>query len=293
MAGKGIYDAPLPLSQHRIDCEQALYETKEYAEKEDRKRAKEVRRTARKAQKAENENDANRLGSLLAYAARGEPPPQSLASYRFMQEARSRIISDIWRLHDEYVAKHGSGSVRTATVARQSWEMPPGSLSGLSPSRFLNRMRADLYRCGAAQASGAAIISIHGEYEPRTDILRIHVHMILFGDMVEPVRRLRNLPAYGPLVRVHEGVEKRTPAVRISDKPLTNLPQPLTYILQPFWPSRWEGVIDGKWKRQNQKTRIQGSAHTRVLLWLDRWELKDMVLLMGVRMGKYGLVLTH
>ncbi|QGP79581.1 hypothetical protein [Sphingobium sp. CAP-1] len=293
MAGKGIFDAPHPISQYRIDSEQAQYETEHYADKEDRKRAKAVRRTARKARKSANENAADRLGHLLEYAVRGEGPPNSLASYGHVQEARGRIIPDIWRLHDKYVAEHGPGSVRTATVARQSWEISPSELSGFPPSRVLNRLRADLYRCGAAQASGAAIVGIHGEYEPRTGILRIHVHMILFGDMVEPVRRLRDLAGYRPLVRSHYDVEKRTPAIRISDKPLTNLPAPLSYILQPFWPSRWEGVIDGKWKRQGQKARIQGSAHTRVLLWLDRWELKDIVLLMGIRMGKYGLVLTH
>lgn len=83
-----------------------------------------------------------------------------------------------------------------------------------------------------------------------------------------------------------------TPAIRMSRNSLQNEPDCYTYILQSFWPERWEGLIDGKFCRRNKKLRIDEPEHTQILLWLDRWRLTELILMVGMKATRNGFVIT-
>ena len=153
-------------------------------------------------------------------------------------------------------------------------------------------LRADLKRCGATGADGVLFAGIHGEYELNSRQVRLHHHGIVTGGLVDVVRRLKTLGTYRPLVRKLDGITKKTPAIRLERIDQTDLATTATYTVQSFWPARWEGVIDGKYVRSGTKRRIPEPEHTRVLLWLDRWRLRDLTLLMGFHVTKNGFALN-
>jgi hypothetical protein len=211
-----------------------------------------------------------------------------------MRQHCIKIAGSLWKLHDEVIEASSAGArpmFRTASIMRSDWEMPVRELLDTSPSRFLERLRVDLHRCGATGAEGALIAGLHGEWAPHDELMRIHVHSVVIGDMAAAINRLRDLPGYAPIIRKYGDSERRTSCIRMSKEPLNNLPDPFTYVVQRFWPSRWEGFIDGVFRRQ-RKSRIQGHVHTQVLLWLDKWPLQHLTLMMGMRATKEGLVMT-
>jgi len=76
--------------------------------------------------------------------------------------------------------------------------------------------------------------------------------------------------------------------------PLTNMPAPATYVMQSYWPSRAYFLdADGKERRVRRKRAIPEPYHSKLLLWMDRWEPKDLALLIGLRVTREGLIGTR
>jgi hypothetical protein len=76
---------------------------------------------------------------------------------------------------------------------------------------------------------------------------------------------------------------------RMTRQPLSDLPEPLTYTVQSFWPERPIFMSkNGEWERQKEKRRIEEPRHTEVLQWLDWWRLRDTCLLMGISVTRDG-----
>lgn len=170
--------------------------------------------------------------------------------------------------------------------------LPDGvvDVSGLlefDPARRLQAFRSTLNRRGAAEASGFLFACIHGEFDPTTCLFHLHLHGLASDGYLDLLDSLRSLPAY----RSARGSGEKQ-KVRIGRRPLDNLPYPLTYIVQSSWPSRWRGEIDGVAQRSAIRARIPEPYHTAHLLWLDRWSLQDVTLLMGLRVTPDGMALT-
>lgn len=300
MPRRNITGLPVPDPDYtpelRIRRPDGRIETEDAAksEAEDATRTRFLRFTAERATKRENRRAALRLAHKLDYAARGEEPPESCASSGYMRQQCINVAGNFWKLHDE-VTNGASAAIppmfRTVSIMRSDWEMPISQLLATNPTTFLERLRVDLYDCGAADTQGALIVGLHGEYAPHDALMRTHGHAIAIGDMAEVINRLRDLPGYAPIVRKYGDKSRCTPTIRMSIKPLVNLPDPFTYIAQRFWPSRWEGFINGVFRRQ-RKARIKGNTHSKLLLWLDQWPLQDLTLMMGMRATKNGFVLT-
>jgi hypothetical protein len=112
--------------------------------------------------------------------------------------------------------------------------------------------------------------------------------------MIPVVDSLRTLPNYRSTRTLPNG--EWSPVFRrvwIRRKPLFNLPDPLAYLVQSFWPSRPVYISDdGKRRRVREKRRIPEPYHSQVLLWLDQWRLVDLTLMIGLRVTKSGLIRT-
>lgn len=305
MARLNITQLPLPPRPYRVDLAAnpsnggGTFETYTQAGDENKCRARLLEQAARMATDKSNRLKALRLAHELRRSSVEEVPPESPVCSIYLRDQRIRIPGALWQLADQ-VGSHATENdlgrfaphVRSVSVFRADWEMTLVALKRRTPASFLERLRVDLYDCSAGDMGGGAVFALHGEYNPAAGIVRVHAHGIIYGEVATAIDGLRGLPGYRPIRHGTDDNFKMTPAIRLSRSPLTNPPHPYTYCVQPFWPCRWEGEIDGKLRRQSFKSRIPEPAHSQILLWLDRWHLKDLILVMGLQVTDDGLHLT-
>jgi hypothetical protein len=183
---------------------------------------------------------------------------------------------------------------QAVTIIPMTWEFTLAELFQVIPMLLLAALRASLYAQGAAQAKGWLMLFIHGEYDPIGQVFRLHVHGYAYGEMVDVVDRLRTLPNYQTRRYLKDGslspVYRR---VQVKRKPPKNRLRQITYRLQSYWPAKAIVISeDGARKRARRKRRIAEPHHSQVLLWLDKWEIADLTLMIGLRVTKDGLIQT-
>lgn len=185
-------------------------------------------------------------------------------------------------------------TVHAFTIIPETWESWAEGLAVEDPRQLLNALRTALYAGGAAQANGWMIAFIHGEYDPIDGIFRIHVHGFACGEMAYVVDWLRKLPNYKTELYPEDGgVSPVYRRVRMTWKKLNNLPAPITYRLQSYWPAKANYISDdGSRTRAKRKRRIAEPHHSQVLLWQDKWKIEDLTLMIGLRVTKAGLKQT-
>ena len=280
MPALGITDLPWPLDKFRVDLHDSAFETDDDAAAEDAKRAKLLRKQA-----AQHGGDwgfrCGRLADRLDPAFNPEFPA-SPASSRYMRDPRIRIPGQLWRLFDED---------RTGQVVRYD-VVKPGlirDLEGLldeSPKRATNELRSDILRGAQGPHNGFLFASYHNEFDNLSQLFQGHFHLLVSGDYVDLVERMRKLKGYRPTEIV------RTPI--LAHRTITNPAHALTYLVKSYWSQRPFLPLgaNGTAKRPRNGQRLDEPYHSEVLLWLDRWTLADLTLLLGMRVNKHGLVLT-
>lgn len=295
MSGYNIGDLPFPKARRRVDKAAARrkgkgrFESIREAEDQERRRARSVRNAVRRFPQLLDVERAEVLASILEASADRKWVPSSLASSVCMRWHRIRVIGALCKL------VMSGKRVTTATIIPRTWEFTPEQLMQVDPRLLLKAFRSDLYRKGAARQRGWLFAFIHGEFDPGARVFRLHLHILCRKEMVPLLDRLRALPNYRSTRTLPNGeVSPVYRRVFIRRKPLFNLPDPLTYVMQSFWPSRPIYIDkDGKRKRVRQKRAIPEPYHAMVLLWLDRWQLKDLTLMVGLRVTRRGLRKTR
>jgi len=296
MSGLGIGNLPIPDDEYRPDINTRRadgiieFETYPNASGEDRECTALIKKAAHKFPDAIDKRKAKQLAKCLRKGGGiRRIPPDTLASSRNMRNHRIRIGGALWKLAENPKWDR----VSTCTIIPRGWAFTPEELAQLNPIALLEGLRQDLNRAGAQDADGFAFFTIHGEYDPNANINQVHAHGLLTNEMVKVLNRLRKKRKYHSERKASNSTDRVFQRIRISKKPLTNLPEPLTYIVQSFWPSRWIGDRgDGKIIRRRSKSRIPEPAHTQYLLWLDQWEIADLCLLVHLRVTKSGLIET-
>jgi len=289
MSRRNINDLPLPAAKYRIDLlattGRYAFETARSVDKEDMTRA----RLARAAPLSKKQYaKAQMLAKRLEDGVDDGEAPESLGSAKRMRDLRVRETGALLRL----LADNPGLPVSSVTLLPRGWRVTVKELKHVDPPTLMAQLRSALNRCGAKDADGFIIGGLHAEYDPIQKFIRLHFHMIAGGGMIAVVERLRGMKRYalvgdGKPSRDEDGTDR----VRISRKPLTNLPSTLAYILQPYWPQRWEGDGQDGAPKRGKKVRIDNPEHTQVLLWLDKWQPKDICLLMKLRVTKAGLAM--
>lgn len=261
------------------------FESEEKARNEDKVRAKLLRKAASLAYLPENRLAASSLAHVLEY--NDDYPPETIASSLRMRLYRISAIHAFFRLFEvqydvDWVTFH---------LTPRGLDIPGAQLQDFDPRRACRALRATFDRIGVSAAEGALFCYLDGEYEPNTDVFRIHFHGFATGDKVQALEGLRNLRNFRS-ERFRSRPGRSIQRVRILRK-LTNFPYHLSYLLKSFWPSRWEGDIEGKMVRQRFRSRIREPRHSQLLLWFNRWRLGDLVILVGLEVGSDGLRLTQ
>lgn len=285
-----VDDLPMPPSEYRPDKagECSRFESPDFCRNEDIKRIHMLRNFDCGYDNEVDWEDVEKLADFLDNETLDEP---SLASSRSMRDHRIRLGGAIWKLEQE-----GSSMAHTCTVIPETWTFTPDQLLAIDPRKLIRRMRTalDFADMNVEHSGGWLIGSIHGEYDPNADLFRLHMHFVLSHEYVEAFENLPDYPNYRTRCesenKLLNPVRRR---VQISRKPLTNLPEPLTYIAQSYWPSRPVIMLeDGSVKRLRTKARIREPDHSIVLVWLHQWRLADLTLMRGLRATKFGLFRT-
>ena len=289
MSGRGIDDLGKTFDRYRVDRFPS-FESLEDSQSEDSSRERCLLRSLRRG--LIDPTLAMPLILDLQEAEAEGVPAESLASSVYMRQLRISVCGNIWELLDSIEASHFNRYARAFTIVPKSWEFKASELANVDPTALIKSLRTALYDQGAKDELGWLIAIIHGEFDPIAKVYRLHVHGLAFGGMVQAIDRLRRLPNYQSRSKDTDGrpnsVYRR---VVVNRMPLTNLPQPITYLVQSFWPSR--AVIisdDGTRIRQRDKGRIPEPYHSEVLLWLNRWRLTDLTLMIGLRVDRKSVV---
>lgn len=275
--------------QYRVDRACPDFETVPDCQDKDRHRSRALFRTIAGSPDQLDTSRAMRLARTLMINSAGTEVLQTLASRVYMRNQRINVSGALWQLVDS------ERGCTTCTVIGRSWEVAPEDLWQFNPAAALAAFRADLYRAGLAEAGGWLFAVWHGEYDHVANVFRLHLHIVCSGTMVPVIDALRPMANYVFAPTLPDGswdpVYRR---IRINRKPLHSLPNPLTYLLQSFWPSRPILVTpEGRRRRVRQKRAIPEPFGSMVLTWLDRWSLQDMTLLVGLRVTRNGLIRTR
>ncbi|KFL46399.1 hypothetical protein IL54_1815 [Sphingobium sp. ba1] len=171
---------------------------------------------------------------------------------------------------------------KSFTILFRDWIFTPEELWNINPHQLIRRFLRILQRADVYRKRGYIFVGLHGEFNRNTGCFHLHLHGIADGEMVNVVRGLKKLPRF----RFDRKRDLRSP-IRVTRLRMTNLPYPLLYTVQDWWPGRFILVRNGKPVR-SRRQRIPEPYHTLLLLWLDRWSLADMILMVGIRAGKHG-----
>jgi hypothetical protein len=188
-----------------------------------------------------------------------------------MRDQRIRVVGNLWRLTAE-----ANCPVSTFSAVRQEWHRASEDLNTLDPVALKAAFRQDLYRVGAAEADGWLFAALDGEFDPPKQSYQSHLHGVASGGMIDVLDRLRTRPGYLPW-RDNGVIPGCARPIRRSREPLTNVPSSIAYQMKGFW------------KVQAGRTsRIPEPFGSHVLLYLDRYRLTDLTLLvkLSVRQGK-------
>lgn len=283
MARLSIEDLTKAPKRYRPSRTSRDFESKRAAVEEDRLRGRRIQVLLKRLDRLGTPLSKESLKQLRTSIGAACTPASSV----YMRKQRDRLIGHVWAAVADKIE-----NACTFTLVPRSWEVFGGRLDKVDPRALLQQLRSCLNRAGFEGQGGWLICLIHGEHEPTDDIFVIHVHGVAVGSARAAIDRLRKRRDFqGAPTKGKERVARR---VRMSRQTLTGLPEPFTYIAQSFWPERvaFENV-DGKDKRQRDKRRIEEPRHTEVLLWLDRWRLRDTCLLMGIQVTRGGLRATN
>lgn len=222
------------------------------------------------------------LSRKLLLGIDGDPQP-SLASRVYMRDRRIAVAGGLWSLH----AQHGFEE-RFFNIMPRCWEIPADGLARWKAQAMMKAFRAQLLHAGAGYANGYVFCAIDGEFVDFCNTWRLSVQGIATGEMIDVVDGLRHCRKFKPTGVTKEG--KRRTVVQLRE--VYNRSSPYTYCLKSLWNVRSFFDEDkGKEVRLNMGNyrRIPDPHLAELLIWLDRWRLEDLSLMVHLRVTDEGL----
>jgi hypothetical protein len=209
---------------------------------------------------------------------RAEILVSSFASPRFTRQYRRRFCGVVL----EAIERIPAETIYLYTIVPASWRVDGTTLHTKDPKGLLRQFRTQLNRAGLSALGGWLITFVHGDYDKTYDIFQLHLHVLVVGDKVHALERLRELRIYKPSAHVKRPIVKKRlkdPARQIS-----------YHLAQDFWPSKPTVFVKDVSVRVRERRRIPEPRHAEVLMWLDRQRFADLVWLHGCRITGKRLV---
>lgn len=257
-----------------------------HAEREDRYRNKILEKT--EGLPPEEVDQAHDLADRMARAMEAGDVPDTLASAECYRQLALPIIGHLW----EAVEAYGAEDVALVTLRPQGMLVEGRDLSRLDPARFKKQLTNHFDRAGVTNASGFAFMGLDADFDAnRGDggLADFHWNGIMGGDKLDALEALRGRRSYRNrrIDPLEQGL-KENPRVHVQ-RGLFNLPTPIAYCLSWWIPHRpTTRSPDGTLDRSKGKHRIPSPYLQRWLLWIDQWELDDLVLRNGLELTRSG-----
>jgi hypothetical protein len=266
------FAAPLPPAEH--DITQLMQRGDERAEFETyaaagRERIRRVRWLAKSSVPG-----AHALAARLSACARDD---RCLSPTCPLCVGRTRIwfYGEIARVLD-LQRRAGWADIRLVTLVHQDWIIPTTEIMRFNPKLLVDRVRHQFLR---AETTGAIVIgAVHGEFDQQRQCWQPHLHLIAQGLSEKSVNLIR-----------HRHYRRSTNIYRpMLVQPLENPAKQISYLFKSYWPMRIR-YIDAFGNDQSTFQRVTEPYQTAYLLMLNRFELLDFVLLIGVRRRGHSL----
>jgi hypothetical protein len=282
MAGLSLDDLPIPARDLRVDIVPgSKFETEAVMQEEDQKRARMLLNPSGRS--AAERRACKLLARRIRRAARDET--STLASASSQRGYRVRLIGGLLHLC------RGRRTYLVTLIPR-GFEVTPEGLADVNPKNLTQWLRVTLRRCGAtANTRGWIYAYLEGEYNPATGMIQLHWHLIVRGDaMHAAVEGLRQHSRFRRVVGAVNNPDSIDVRVMVQQVRQRTMPQTIGYTTKGAWYSKWR-AIDENSNRSSQsgKCRIPEPVHSKVLLWLDRWKVGDMAMLLNLHVTKNGI----
>jgi len=272
----------LPKPKKRFDVRQIMtgeaeppFESRSNARNEDRIRSKTLTNATGLFD--------GQLGELLSEVTEAQDHLLSPVSAFHMREARIRLTAEAMRLAVE--AAKNSEDIVAFTLVPPQWAFSKVELEQISVLDLKNQLRRWLERTKISKCSGLIYAGIHGEYDG--NIFQIHFHGIATGEKGSNLIWLRG--RFG-LENSHR-VPRTLKIVKVPiAKDLSDLARWATYCLQASWPFRPRfKTSEGEMRRTRKKKRLPAEEHAAFLRFMARHNVRELLFLNGLRLGKNGL----
>lgn len=254
------------------------FESKRQADVEDKKRRRLAKLLKRKPKTERNGLSKKKLRELR----RSIKLQSSAASSRYMRKHRRRIINAVCAL-----ARPAIDDLIMVNLVSKDFVYPAGELADADAHKILERVRQTLLRYGSSSCNGWMILFLDGEFEESREEFVIHFHGLATLDFKQVLLRTRKESRlFRPNAKPSD-VKVRTP-IRMMTR-LTNLPNVIGYCIMSFWPARNRALkIDGEELKENRKRRPKEPHHSEYLLWLSRYRIQDLCLIIGLEVDPNG-----
>ena len=199
-------------------------------------------------------------------------------------------MGSLWPLVEE----PENGPFAFVTLRPRGMLFPTEELREVNPALLVKRLRNDFNRAGVTAASGFAFFGLDGEFDDKRGddgVWDYHFHGVVAGKKIDAIEKvLRDMRKYKN-ERVHPLEQGMKPSPRVHIQyGLYHLPSPLTYCLESWFPYRPTSLEpDGTRTRSKKKFRIPNPYLQRWLIWVNRWGIKDFILMSGLTIGAQGL----
>ncbi|WP_156405487.1 hypothetical protein [Sphingomonas sp. Root710] len=233
--------------------------------------------------------DARELLRRLKKGVATQVPSPTAACPVFTDELRHRVVGNLW----PHVEDELAGIVVTATLMPTGLWVPAGQLQHQIPRLMMRRLCSDFDRVGVTTQTGFVMAGLHAEFDERREGYDFHYHLVAGGWKARALEALRDRPKYSVgRSEPHEMGMADRPRVRISKQVLTNLPDPLTYSIQYWYPHRPTKIVGHnplQIQRSEFRYRIPEPYHTEWMVWMDKHPVQDFVLFNGLKPTRSGL----
>jgi hypothetical protein len=282
MAGLSLDDLPMPRRRYRIDrISSSKFETEGAAQKEDMTRARMLRSCLGRS--TFEQRTYNRLAARIE-----EIDPEkhtTIASAVVMHTHRIKIVGGLWPLCS-------GNETYLVTLMARDYSVTPDELMNVNPVDCNQWLRTTLARCGAkSETYGWIFAYLEGEYNSATGMIQLHWHLIVtHSQMRAVIERLRGHSAFKRMVGANNNPDGIDMRIVVQPVPEEDLPNAISYAVKGGWYAKWRSEDDGGNRQTARcKGRIPEPARSKVLLWLDRWRVQNMAMMLNLYVGKNGI----
>jgi hypothetical protein len=284
MAGDGIERLPDPSNEARTKLEEA-YPAEWHgwsALEVDVHRAFILRQAALSAPASVPFADMRALADRLESA--GDHVPQTMASYQYARTQGLRLAAAFMDLAAQY------GQPIEFRIYPPGLEVPADNLESVEFDYICDCLRRTFARATGAASDGYVGAVARGEYNVVTDTFRLYFRGVAFGQLADALRWINDLDEYEfapwqdnlspPFLRVHW---RRRPKGNLTT---------FTQLVPNDWRRIYEVWHESEWVRQILWGELPPLRMAQLLLFWDTLKLRDITLLMRLRIAADGLRLN-